>query len=643
MRTAAPHRSTAALPLPSHARPGPHRTRDPDLDENPWPGRYPALPRAAQLPSPKCRILDILNDAKPHPLNTGDRSVQTFQPQLTPLQQQVLNLLNIPARKLHLTPQVGGYIDCEKCGTSVGPPLPAYLDRSRPVPGMKSRGSCHPLELKWVDANTANEPAQYPKPPREARHLCTKRNETFVELKDYIRVIRKRWQIIVAVMLVTVAGAALATVLSPNVYEAQTLLFVSTSGGNDSSALLSGSSFTQQRVLSYADVITTPTVLDPVIETLQLNTTAADLGAQITATVPLNTVMIQVAVQNTNPQMAAAVAGAVGKQFTKTVADLESVTKGQFSPVKVTIVSAPTVPTAPISPKRTRNLALGGVLGLLLGLGLALLRDLLDTTIKSEKDCAEVTDATVIGGIAFDPDAAKSPLIAQVDPHSPRAEAFRTLRTNLKFVDAARHPRSIVFTSSVPTEGKTTTTANLAITMAAAGARICVVEGDLRRPRLLEYMGLDGSVGLTDVLIGQATLGDVLQQFADTSVYVLGAGAIPPNPSELLGSASMIETLRELESRFDVVIIDTPPLLPVTDAAVLSTIAGGTVVVVGAGRVDRDHLSRSLQSLETVKARVLGLVLNMIPTKRADGYSYGRGYASESPRQRAKERERAVS
>ena len=469
-----------------------------------------------------------------------------------------------------------------------------------------------------------------------------------MELKDYIRVIRKRWQIIVAVTLVVLAGAALATALSPKVYEATTRLFVSTSGSSDSSALLSGSNFTQQRVKSYADVITTPNVLDPVIKELQLKTTAAKLGNQITATVPLDTVLIEVAVQDTNPRVAAEVADAVGRQFTSTVADLESVNKGQSSPVKVTVVSAPTVPIAPISPKPVRNLALGVVLGLLLGLGLALLRDLLDTTIKDEKDCSEVTDSTVIGGIAFDPDASKNPLIVQADPHSPRAEAFRTLRTNLQFVDAASHPRSIVFTSSVPDEGKTTTTANLAITMAAGGARICVVEGDLRRPRLLEYMGMDGSRGLTNVLIGQAGLEDVLQQFADSSVYVVGAGSVPPNPSELLGSAAMIETLRELESRFDVVIIDTPPLLPVTDAAVLSTIAGGTVVVVGAGRVDRDHLAKSLQSLEAVNGRLLGLVLNMIPTKGTDA-SYYSGYApkseraAKSSRPRAKEREKAAS
>jgi succinoglycan biosynthesis transport protein ExoP len=468
-----------------------------------------------------------------------------------------------------------------------------------------------------------------------------------VELKDYMRVIRKRWRIIVAVTLVVLAGAALLTALSPKIYEAQTQLFVSTAGNSTTDSLLSGSSFTQQQVISYADVITTPTVLDPVINTLHLNTTAAALESKITATVPLNTVLIQVAVQDTNPQMAAEVADAVGNQFTHTVDVLQSVSKGAPSPVKVTVVSAPTIPTSPVSPQRSRNLGVGLLLGLLLGLGLALLRDLLDTTIKNEKDCAAVSETTVIGGIAFDPDAPKNPLIVQADPHSPRAEAFRTLRTNLQFVDAANHPRSLVFTSSVPGEGKTTTTANLAITMAAGGARICLVEGDLRRPRLLEYMGMDGSVGLTNVLIGQAQLGEALQQFAETSVYVIGSGSLPPNPSELLGSAAMIEVLRELESRFDVVLIDTPPLLPVTDAAVLSTIADGTVVVVGAGRVDRDHLAKSLQSLETVKGRLLGLVLNLVPTKGSDAYyHYGDGYVAKSPRTKsahAKESAKATS
>ncbi len=462
-----------------------------------------------------------------------------------------------------------------------------------------------------------------------------------MELRDYIHVLRKRWRIIVAGVLVAVAVAAVATALSPKVYEAQTQLFVSTSGGNDATALLQGSSFTQQRVQSYSDIITTPAVLGPVIDQLGLSTTAAKLAEHVTASVPLNTVIIHVAVSDRSPAQAARIADAVGKQFTSTVADLESVSDGAPSPVKVTIVSAPSTPTAPVSPRPVRNLGLGIVLGLLLGFGLALLRDLLDTTVKGEADLAELTDATVMGGIPFDDDAAARPLIVQAVPHGVRAEGFRTLRTNLQFVDATTHPRSIVFTSSIAGEGKTTVAANLAMTMSAGGSRVCVIEADLRRPKLLDYMGLDGSVGLTDVLIGQVEVKAALQQFSDADLWVLGSGPIPPNPSELLGSELMERVLRELESRFDVIIIDAPPLLPVTDAAVLSTVVGGTVVVVGAGMVNRDHLTKALQSLEAVKANLLGLVINRVPTKGADSYSYYEGYAAQtpqSPRERAKER-----
>jgi capsular exopolysaccharide synthesis family protein len=308
--------------------------------------------------------------------------------------------------------------------------------------------------------------------------------------------------------------------------------------------------------------------------------------------------------------------------------------------VKVSVVRPPSVPTAPISPKPVRNVALGLVLGLMLGLGAALLRDLLDTSIRGERDVKDVTDETVIGGIMYDADSSKRPLIVQSEPHGPRSEAFRVLRTNLQFIDAATHPRSMTFTSSLPGEGKTTTTANLAISMAAGGSRVCVVEGDLRRPRMLRYMGMEGSVGLTNVLIGQAELADVLQPFGESNIQVLGAGQIPPNPSELLGSEAMARTVRELEAMFDYVIIDAPPLLPVTDAAVLSTITGGVVVVVGCDIVHKEQLNRGLESLRAVNGNVLGLVVNRIPTKGADAesYYYSEGYAPQAPERTRKER-----
>jgi len=459
-----------------------------------------------------------------------------------------------------------------------------------------------------------------------------------VELRDYLSVLRKRWLLIVVVALVTLGVAALATVLSPKVYAAQTQFFVSTSGGdNNAGQLQQGNAFTQQRVKSYAQLLETPKVLSPVIDRLRLTETPDQLATRVTATVPLDTVLIEVTVTDGSPDQAALIAKTLGEQFPATIEELERVTAGQPSPVKVTLVREPQANTTPISPKPVRNLALGLVLGLLLGLGAALVRDLLDTTIKTPRDLEGVTDQTVIGAINFDADAAAHPLIVQVDQKGPRSEAFRSLRTNLRFVDAANHPKSIVVTSSLPGEGKTTTTANLALTLAAGGSRVCIVEGDLRRPRLLDYLGYEGSVGLTDVLISRADLGDVLQQFGSSSLWVLGSGGIPPNPSELLGSPVMASTLKALEARFDYVLIDAPPLLPVTDAAVLSTHAGGALVVVGVGIVNKDHLRRALEALEAVNGNTLGLVLNRLPRQDSGGYgTYAYDYSGDSPRASAK-------
>ncbi len=468
-----------------------------------------------------------------------------------------------------------------------------------------------------------------------------------MRLEEFVTLFRKRWRTIAVVLLAVVGLSALFTTLSAKTYEATTRLFVSTASGGTSSDLLEGSTFSQNRVKSYADVMTSPRVLNPVIAKLDLGMTAAELREHVHTSVPADTVLIEVAVQSRSPERARKIADAIGKQFTDTVRDLETVDPQQRSPVKVSIIAEPTRPTSPVSPQPARNLALGLLLGLLLGVGVAVTREMFDTRIKTEKDCADVTAAPVIGSIAHDPDAPNHPLILQLDPNSPRAEAFRSLRTNLQFVDAANHPTSIVFTSSLPDEGKTTTVANLAIALAASGAKVCLVEADLRRPRLLGYLGLEGAIGLTSVLIGQAELEDVLQDLAHTKIMVLGAGPIPPNPSELLGSPAMTETLQTLQDRFDYVVIDAPPLLPVTDAAVLSTVADGVVVVVGAGTTTREQLRKSLQALEQVKARVLGLVLNRLARHDPDTYTYYQeGYPPPAsiaePSTRSQRRKQAV-
>ena len=445
--------------------------------------------------------------------------------------------------------------------------------------------------------------------------------------------------IIAAVTLVTLGLAAAYTAVSPRSYESSTRFFVQTASDDTTSSLQQGNTFTQARVKTYAQILVDPEVLQPVIEATGFNGTPDQLAGRVTSSIPLDTGLIDVTVTDSSPQRAQRIAAAIGEVFPKYVAKIEA-RPGKQSPVQLSVTRPATLETAPVSPKPTRNLALGLVMGLLLGFGLALLRDVLDKSVKSQRDLETVTDRTLLGAIAYDTDAPDHPLIVQVDPRSQRAEAFRSVRTNLQFIDVANPPKSIVVTSSLPGEGKSTTTANLALSIAETGMSVVVIEGDLRRPRLLDYLGFEGSVGLTDVLVGRVEVDDVLQPFGRTGLRLMGAGPIPPNPAELLGSANMERLVEDLCNRFDYVLIDAPPLLPVTDAAVLSTIVDGAIVVVGAGVAQREHVRRALESLDAVNGSILGVILNRVRAKDGGaGYgTYQYDYRPESERQRAKDR-----
>lgn len=449
-----------------------------------------------------------------------------------------------------------------------------------------------------------------------------------MELQDYLRIVRKRWVTIIVSVLVALGLAGVLTALQTKQYTSSTQFFVSVSG-SDTAALQQGSTFTQQRVKSYAELLKTPRALDPVVAKLDDGTKPTDLAQQLTITTPPETVILEVSVIDTDPAHAQAIATAIGETFPGVVSEVErpeASRKG--SPIKVSLVEPASTSETPTSPNPARNLALGLVFGLILGLGLAVLRQVLDTTVRTTEDVEELTVEPIIGAVHFDPRAGKEPLIVENDPTSPRSEAFRALRTNLMFVNAASHPRTIALTSSIPGEGKSTTIANLALTLAQSGSRVCLVEGDLRRPRLLEYLGLEGVAGITDILIDRATLDDVLQPYGEHGLDILGCGSIPPNPSELLASTAMSTVLRELSVRYDYVLIDTPPVLPVTDAVVLSTKVDGIMVLVGTTIVRKEQLKSTLEALEAVDNNVLGLVLNRVSTKSGEGTGYY-GYYSD--------------
>ena len=208
----------------------------------------------------------------------------------------------------------------------------------------------------------------------------------------------------------------------------------------------------------------------------------------------------------------------------------------------------------------------------------------------------------------------------------------------MQFVDVDKDSKVFVVTSSLPQEGKTTTSENLAITLAQAGQRVALVDGDLRRPKIADNLRLESAVGLTTVLVGHHSLDNAIQNSSIENLWVLTSGATPPNPSELLQSHAMTDVLAQLRKTFDVIVIDAPPLLPVTDAALLTSQSDGALIVVRHGKTTKDQLRHAVERLEAVGGRTLGVVLNMVPHRRsadAYGYGYGYGYAPEAGRRKA--------
>lgn len=443
-----------------------------------------------------------------------------------------------------------------------------------------------------------------------------------LDLRDYLRILRRNWMLVCAGLLIGLIGGAGVSFALPATYTASTKLFVAIQSSGSVQELQQGNTFTQARVQSYVQTATTPIVLQPAIENLGLDTSPEELAKRIKVASQLNTVLINIEVSDRSPVQAAAIAQAVGNSLISAVETLEKPKTGGTSPVSLSVVTPAVAPDSPSAPNTKLNLVLGVLVGTLVGLVAALARGMLDTRIRGEVDLESLTAAPVLGGIAFEQSAVKKPLITQIPRQSPRAESFRTLRTNLKFANVSFKEKSFVVTSSLPGEGKSTTATNLAIALAQAGQSVCLVDADLRRPMIAEYLGLDRTVGLTSALVGAVDVNDVIQQWGEDDLYVIASGQVPPNPSELLGSAEMRQLVDRLEATFDVVVVDAPPLLPVTDAAVLAEHVGGVVVVVGVGRLRQQALERSMEALTRVGANVLGIVLNRLPHKGPDAYSY---------------------
>lgn len=441
-------------------------------------------------------------------------------------------------------------------------------------------------------------------------------------IQEFLKVLRARWILISTTIVVTVLAAVAVNLLTTPLYEASTRLFVATSSGDSVTEMYQGNLYSQQRVISYTELVMGETLAQRTVDKLDLDMTAAELQANVKATSKPDTVLIEVTVTDESPVRARDIANALSDEFVVMVRELETPPGGLEPDARVVVEQQASIPDAPVVPKTARNIAIGIALGVLLGVGLAVLRDMLDNTVKDRETLEEVAGVGVVGSIPLDKARRKEPAISFDNDNSAIAEAFRKLRTNLKFLAVDDPPRVIVVTSSMPNEGKSTTAINLALALAEDQHDVVIVDGDLRRPRLNIYLDLVGSVGLSTVLAGSVSLDEAIQKTRFDRVACLTSGPIPPNPSELLGSMAAKNVLDELRSRFDYVIVDSSPLLAVTDAAILAANADGVLIMARFGQTKRDHLMHAVGNLRDVGARPLGAVLTLTPTRGGSSYSY---------------------
>lgn len=437
-----------------------------------------------------------------------------------------------------------------------------------------------------------------------------------MDARSVLALLRRRWIALAVCVLAGLLGAGVVTAQAEKQYRSSARLFVNIPRAGSVAEQVQGVQLTVQLLQSYAQIATSRSALDEVRQTVG----GAANGASVTATPQAETLLIDVTAEARDPDDAARIANVAAGVLIDRIADLE---RGKATPVTAQVIDNAVPAGGPFAPRTKVNVALGGILGLLVGVLLALALDALDRSVKTPAQATESFRTPLLAVTPRSREVRDKPV--PDDALSPVSEAFRTLRTAVRFVTPDSPLRTILVTSSVSGEGKTTTALNLSAALAQAGERVILVDADLRRARLAEVLGLEPAVGLTGVITRRVALEDAIQPWH--GVGVLTSGVLPPNPSEMLGSeamASLVERLRDLS---DVVVFDAPPVLPVTDSVVLSTQCDGVVLVGRHGQTQKAQAAEARRRLDAVGAVVVGCVLNAVPTSAAHGYYeeyYGR-------------------
>jgi capsular exopolysaccharide synthesis family protein len=429
-------------------------------------------------------------------------------------------------------------------------------------------------------------------------------------LQVYLRAIVSGWWIILITLIVGLGLATAYNSISKPVYSSSVKFFVSTQS-EEGETPLQADEFAQRRINSYVQLMTSETMINTVKQSSGVDLSIPQLTSMISAYSDPETVLLGVEVRDTDKDRSFAIAKAVAEDFGALVAELDNRGNADASNVKLNVVSGPTLNAAPISPRTTLNLALGGIVGLALGLAIAILRKTAKKTVGTDSELGEVLGLPSVGFIP------RLRLSHRDEARSALTIATERLVTNLA-LDTLPAPetRVIQVTSASRGDGRTLVASSLASTLAGLDRRVVLVEADLRTPSLERAFQTAGEPGLADVLGGQALASEVIQETSIPLLSLITAGTDRGKPSELLTSRRFAELIDELSSDFDAVVIDTPPLLPQIDSAVIAKKAHGVVLVVSRDRTTKQQLRDAAAALAPRSSRVLGTVLNAAPAPR---------------------------
>lgn len=454
-------------------------------------------------------------------------------------------------------------------------------------------------------------------------------------LTDYLGYARRWWWMLVTGLVVGALAGGIGSALMTKQYTATSQLYVGTASTGGSSDAYNGAMLSQKQVASYAEIATGNALGQRVVDDLHLDKTAGEVAGMITAGAHKDTVILDLSVVSDDAGLSRDIANSAAARLQDMVRELNVRTspEGQSGAPQIAVLNQAEAPSSPSAPNTKMLIAAGLVLGLVVGALAALVKGLTDRRITDPDTLRELVDAPVVGTVSTSETLAQTHKIDFAAASTPSAEQFRELRTNLRFLDVDNAPKILSVTSGMPGTGKTTLALNLALALADDGEDVVLVDADLRSPSIAGYAGgnLQPAVGLSTALAGAADIEDVIQDSAVEGLHVITGGQVPPNPAELLGSRRFGELLTQLAGRYDHVIVDASPVLPVTDGALVAAATNGVILAVRHGETTTDQLSATVGNLSSVNANILGTVFTRTPANGRGKYGYGYGYGAPVP------------